>query len=462
MADSRWRILVPLVVLLAASTAAITLATGMLAGQERSDVASGAVVRVPVTGVIELGLAPFIARSLDEAEAAGAVAVVLDMDTPGGRIDAAQQIVDAIKNADIPVYAFVNRRAFSAGALIALATNGIYMRTGGVMGAVTPVTGQGEKAPEKIVSAMRSEMRALAEARGLDPRIAEAMVDEDVAVDGVVERGKLLTLTTDEAENLGYAEAVQDWDALVARLDFADAPVREATINWAERLVRFFTHPVVAPMLLSLGFLGLIIELKTPTFGLAGLAGASSLALFFGSHYLVGLAGLEEMILLGAGAVLIAVEVFLIPGFGIAGIAGITAVGASIFLSLLGGFATSADLAQAFGVLSVAGIVVVVAAWALIRHLPRSGRFTRSGLMLGDATRKETGYLSAAIRSELVGAEGVALTDLRPSGTAKFGSERIDVVSDSTWISIGTPVRIVRSDGYRHVVEPIDSVEPVE
>src|SRR5690606_1680113 len=129
---------------------------------------------------------------------------------PGGRIDAAQQIVDALRDTDVPVYAFVNRRAFSAGAMIALAADRIYMREGGVIGAATPVTGAGEKAPEKIVSAMRSEMRALAEARGLDPLVAEAMVDEDVAIEGVVEQGRLLTLTTEEAVRLGYAAEVVD------------------------------------------------------------------------------------------------------------------------------------------------------------------------------------------------------------------------------------------------------------
>src|SRR5687768_13284167 len=172
----------------------------------------GSIYRVPVNGVIELGLAPFIARSLKEAEKAGARAVVLDIETPGGRVDAAQQIVNALKESKIPTYAYVNRRAFSAGAMIALATDGIYMRTGAVMGAVTPVDGGGTKAPEKIVSAMRSEMRALAEARGLDPRVAEAMVDEEIGIPGLVEKGKLLTLTTAEAVRIGYAREVADWN----------------------------------------------------------------------------------------------------------------------------------------------------------------------------------------------------------------------------------------------------------
>src|SRR5690606_819758 len=156
--------------------------------------APGPVYRIPVTGVVEMGLSPFIQRSLDEAEAAGASAAILDIDTPGGRVDAAEQIVDAIGDAAIPVYAYVNRRALSAGALIALAADGVYMRPGSTRGAATPVTGDGAQASEKVVSAMRSAFRSLAEARGLDPRVAEAMVDESIAIPGVVDAGDLLTL----------------------------------------------------------------------------------------------------------------------------------------------------------------------------------------------------------------------------------------------------------------------------
>ncbi len=416
--------------------------------------APGSVYRVPVRGVIELGLAPFISRSLAEAEKAGARAVVLEIETPGGRVDAAQQIVNALKESKVPTYAFVNRRAYSAGAMIALATDGVFMREGAVMGAATPVDGGGEKAPEKIVSAMRSEMRALAEARGLDPLVAEAMVDEEIEIPGVVEKGKLLTLTTSEAVQLGYAKQVSDWNGVLFELRAVGAPVHTAKVNWAEGLVRFFTHPLVAPMLLSLGFLGLLIEMKTPAFGLAGVAGIVLLGLFFGSHYLVGLAGWEELMLLAAGVVLILVEMFVLPGFGFAGIIGLLAVIGSIYLSLVTHLSSEADMSQAAGILSAAILAVIVAGWAILRKLPSSGRFAKSGVLLSDATDRKTGYLSNPVREELIGLTGVALTDLRPAGAAQFGDERLDVVSDNVWINAGTPVKIVRSEGYRHVVVP--------
>lgn len=410
------------------------------------------VFRVPVTGVIELGLAPFVERSIGEAERAGAAAVILDIDTPGGRVDAAERIADAVSDAAVPVYAYVNRRAFSAGALISLATQRIFMRPGAVIGAATPVTGAGEKAPEKIVSAMRSEMRALAEARGLDPAIAEAMVDEDVEIEGLVDQGKLLTLTTEEAVRVGYAEEVEDWNALLTAIGVAGAAAFEMEVNWAERVVRFLSHPVVAPFLLSLGFLGLLIEIKTPGFGVAGAAGLLSLSLFFGSHLIIGLAGWEEIILFAAGIILLVVEIFLVPGFGLFGLGGIAALAASIFLSLIGRLPTSADLARAGVVLSTTVMVTLVTAWALLRTLPRSARLARTGILLDTQESRDTGYLSAALRRDLVGARGVALTPLRPAGTGLFGEERIDVVSESEWIEAGTPIRIVSSEGYRHVV----------
>ncbi len=231
------------------------------------------VVRIPIQGTIDKGLGPFVKRSLEAAAEAGAPFAVLDINTPGGRVDAAWQIVDALQEAQVPAYAFVDR-ALSAGAMIALAADGIYVRPGATIGAATPVTGEGQKASEKMVSAMRSEFRALAEARGLDPRIAEAMVDEEIEIEGLVEAGKLLTLSADEAIAVGVAQGKYDsLGELVAGLEAPGTGVRTLSPNWAELIVRFLTHPVVAPLLLTLGFLGLLFEVKTPGFGFGGLAG---------------------------------------------------------------------------------------------------------------------------------------------------------------------------------------------
>ncbi|HEU5041756.1 MAG TPA: NfeD family protein [Gemmatimonadales bacterium] len=422
----------------------VILAPGALQGQ-------GVVYRIDVTGTVENGLAPYVARSLTEAAASGAAAAYLNIDTPGGRVDAAERISDAVRGASIPVYSFVNPRAFSAGALIAISANAVYMRPGAVLGAATPVDGQGTRASEKMVSAMRAEFRAVAEQRGLDPRVAEAMVDERVEVPGVKRAGDLLTLTTAEALRVGYAKGeAKDEAALLEAVGLGGARVVVAEPNWAEQVVRFLTNPLVAPLLLSLGVLGLFVEIKTGAFGLGGILSLVSLGLFFGSSFLLGLAGWEEILLLGLGMIAIAVEVLILPGFGVAGILGITAVAAAIVLAMLGGSPSGGDLLQALAVLGASIVITVAVAFAWLRHLPNSGRF--GGLFLRGGMDRADGFISAAPRDDLVGRDGVALTDLRPAGTARIGSERVDVVTEGEYVSQGSPVRVIRSEGYRHVV----------
>ncbi len=434
----------------------------LTSSQVNSSDPSPSVFRVPITGVIELGLAPFVERSIEEARLEGAALVVLDIDTPGGRVDAAERMADAISDSEVPVYAYVNRRALSAGALISLAAHGIYMRPGSVIGAATPITGEGQRAPEKIVSAMRSSMRALAEARSLDPSVAEAMVDEQIEVPGVSEAGQLLTLTTEEAVALGYAQEIEDWDALMSSLGTESGQVVDQEVNWAERIVRFLSSPVVSPFLLSLGFLGLLVEIRTPTFGLAGVAGALSLALFFGSHLIVGLAGLEGVIVFVLGVVLLLVEVFVIPGMGVFGIMGAIGVLAGVFMSMLGGIPTLPDFTRAGGVLTFSLALVLISSWFLVKRLPSNRRLTNLGIFLGEETSAEIGYTSAVRRADLVGAEGVAITDLRPAGTGQFGEERVDIVTESEWIEQGSRIRIVTSEGYRHVVRVVPGLADPE
>ena len=280
----------------------------------------------PIEGIIDLGLAPFVQRVLDEAAAAKARAVVLEINTFGGRVDAAVQIRDALLGARVPTIAYVNRRAISAGALISLAAEHLVMASGATIGAATPVMagqpgGGAQAVSEKTISYVRKEFRATAEARKRPALIAEAMVDPDVSIRGVIEKGKLLTLTTDEA--LKHKVAEQRADSLEAALEglgIRDAELRRAAPNWAENVVRFLTHPVLSSLLVTIGMLGIIIELRTPGFGIAGAIGVGSLAAFFWGHWLVQLAGWGELMLALAGVALLLLELFVIPGFGFAGI----------------------------------------------------------------------------------------------------------------------------------------------
>jgi membrane-bound serine protease (ClpP class) len=296
-------------------SAAVRTVTAQTAG------APGKVVYVvPIDGVVDLGLPHFVQRVLKEAANAGAAAVVLEVNTFGGRVDGAVQVRDALLDSPVRTIAYVNKRAISAGALITLAAETIVMAGGGTIGAATPVQG-GEsgasQAPvgEKAVSYVRSEFRATAERRKRPPALAEAMVDADIEIPGVVAKGKLLTLTTDEAVALKLADFKADTlESALAQAGLAGARIERPTPNWSEHLVRFLTHPVVSSLLITVATLGIILEMRTVGFGIAGVLGLSSLALFFWSHWLVQLAGWEELLLVLAGFTLLALEIFLIPG----------------------------------------------------------------------------------------------------------------------------------------------------
>lgn len=409
------------------------------------------VYRIEIHGTIENGLAPYVVRAVREANEANAQAIYLDLDTPGGRVDAAERIADALRASKVPVYAFVDPRAYSAGALIALATSGIYMTPGAVLGAATPVDGQGVKAPEKYVSAMRGEFRSLAEARGLDPRIAEAMVDEKLGVPGLVKPGQLLTLSTSQALKVNYAKAVVEKETdLLSAIGLTGAVVKAVDTNWAEMVVRFLTNPIVSPLLLSIGVLALLAEIKAGAHGLGLLVGFIALGLFFGSSLILGLAGLEEVILLGLGVIAIGVEVFLLPGFGFAGVLGALLIGASIVLAMLGNFPTGADVLRAVAVLGASILITLAVAYSWLRHLPNSRRF--AGLIHQNSAQSTAGYVSALPRGDLIGRVGNAATDLRPAGVATVAGERIDVVTEGEYITSGARVEVVRAEGYRHVV----------
>ncbi len=414
----------------------------------------------PIEGIIDLGLAPFVKRVLDDATAAGAAAVVLEINTFGGRVDAAVQIRDALLDSRVKTIAFVNKRAISAGALIGLAAEHIVMTGGSTIGAATPVLagapGAGSQpVSEKTVSYVRKEFRATAESRKRPPLIAEAMVDADVAIRGLIEKGKLLTLTTDEALKHKVADFRADTleDAL-EKLGLGGAEIRRATPNWAENVVRFLTHPVVSSLLITVAMLGIIIELRTPGFGIPGALGVSSLALFLWGHWLVQLAGWEELMLALAGVALLLLELFVIPGFGIAGILGILAILGGLVLSMVGPGDTAQFIMQALTRVVFALLFALLASLLLLRLLPRLPFGSR--LILKRGLSSAQGYASAPETDLLwMGKSGRASTPLHPSGIAEIEGHRIDVVSEGDLIEAGQSIEVIRVDGNRIVVRQI-------
>jgi membrane-bound serine protease (ClpP class) len=411
---------------------------------------------IAIDGVIDLGLAPFLARTLREARAGNAAAVVLDINTFGGRVDAAVAMRDTLLNAEVRTIAFINQRAISAGALIALACETIVMTKGGTIGAAAPVmgggTGETRAADEKSVSYVRKEFRATAEARGRPPEIAEAMVDADVEIPDLIAVGKLLTLTS--AEALQHDVADLEAATLAQALEVTDLPgaeVRYAEQTWAEGLVRFLTNPVVSSLLMTLGLLGIFIEIRTPGFALPGTLGVLSLGLFFWGHWLVQLAGWEELLLVLVGVLLVGLEVLVFPGITVAGVAGVVLLVIGLGMTIVGAGATMPAIVTALGRVAFSILAALVAAFALFRALPVLPFGRR--LVLESGMPADGGYVSSpdSLRAWL-GRTGVALSPLRPAGTADIGGERVDVVSDGGFIDAGAPIEVSRVDGYRIVV----------
>ena len=411
----------------------------------------------PIEGVIDLGLAPYVQRIISQAERDNAAAVVLDINTLGGRLDAAVQIRDTLLNAKVPTVAFINKRAISAGALISLAAENIAIGTGGLIGAATPVlAGQpgagAQPVEEKTVSYVRKEFRATAESRKRPPLIAEAMVDTDVAIQGVTTKGKLLTLTAEEAIKLKVADFRADsLEDVLKHLGLAGAEIRQEIPNWAENVVRFLTHPMVSSLLISVAMVGIFIELRTPGFGVPGIAGLLCLGLFLWGHWIVQLAGWEELLVLAIGLALLAIELIFIPGFGIAGILGILAILAGLVMSMLGEGNAPQMILLTAGRVALALVASIVLLFFLMRSLPKFSLARR--LILETELSTQQGFASAPeSESHLLGKIGKAATPLHPAGIAEIDEERIDVVSEGDLIDAGESIKVIRVDGNRVVV----------
>ena len=409
-----------------------------------------------IDGEIDLGMAPYISRVVNEANDENADAIIFKINTFGGRVDAATQIKDAILSSDILTIAFINNRAISAGALIALSCNKIAMVPGSSIGAATVVDQSGQKVGEKYQSYMRSEMRSTAERNGRRTDIAQGMVDERIVVEGLDDSTTLITLTSLEAVKYGISDtSVNDLNEVLAAFNLKGAQIISVHSNWAEDVVKFLNNPIVSTILIMIGFFGLMAEIKTPGWGLPGTAGLIALALFFGSSYILELASIVEILLFIAGIILIAVEIFVIPGFGFTGISGIILILASLFLALTGGleFFDYDIIGTAIIQLAVALTGAFVLILLLAKFLPKSTLFNR--LVLAEEETADKGFVSYPSEKELIGTEGVALTDLRPAGSAEINNTRYDVVADWQYIERGKKVKVIRVEGIKVVVREV-------
>ncbi|MBM7707734.1 membrane-bound serine protease (ClpP class) [Chryseomicrobium aureum] len=410
------------------------------------------VYRIPLDDVVEKALYTFLAQSIEEAEEANAEAIIIEMNTPGGLVDEAENIAKLMADTeDIPIYLFINNRALSAGAFLALYAEEIYMSPNATMGAAAVIDQTGNAADEKARSAWAASMRNAAEYSGRNPVYALAMVDESLEIPELgVDAGELLTLSASEALEVGYAEGiVNSLDEVLDAVGLADAEVVSVEESFLVKLARFVTNPIIVPILLSIGSLGLVLELYSPGFGLPGIAGLSALMLFFYGHMIAGLAGYEAMLLFALGVILLIAEIFL--PFGISGVLGGIAIIGSLYLA-------GADMTQISISILIALGVAIIGMVIIMKFFGRRLKLFNK-IILSDSTSTERGYVSSIERRELVGSTADTLTPLRPSGTIVIGDERLDAVSEGNFIDRNKKVIIRKVEGSRIVVRELKEEE---
>lgn len=418
----------------------------------------GAIYLIHVEGLIDNGLHKYIQRGLALASRNEAAGVVLYIDTFGGLVDAADKIRKNLLDTDLTVISFIDKNAASAGALISIATDSIYMSPGSSIGAATVVDGSGQYAAEKMQSYMRGLMRSTAEAKNRDPRIAEAMVDESIEIEGIIAEGKLLTLSAEEAVELGLANgSFRTLNEVLRHMEWQDKELLDLQEHWAESVLRFLANPVISSILMLMMLGGLYFELQSPGIGFPGIVSGIGTMLFFAPLYIMGLAQSWEIVLFFIGVVLILIEVFVIPGFGVSGLIGITLVIVSLATSLIGNVGMSFpelhQISQAIWTMAITLILGIGLVASMIRYMPENRLFSK--LILTDATDREHGYISSDSKDALIDMEGVAMTSLRPAGTVLIEEKRIDVVTVGEFIEKGARIKVVNTSGGRVMVDRV-------
>jgi membrane-bound serine protease (ClpP class) len=404
------------------------------------------VVVIPITGTVDDGMAHLVERSVDEANRTNARAILLTVNSPGGLVSSAFRIRDALFSAQEPVDAYVAQRAYSAAALITLSANRIIMAPGASIGAAEPVEAGGAVPPsDKIISALRGEFESTAERTHHSPQIAGAMVDKNANLPEYKRAGMVLTLNTDDAVRAGVAEGMApDLNAALAELKLAGAPLVTQSYSFGEMLARFATDPVVSGLLLTLGMLGLLIEMQT-LHGIAGIIGIGALALFFGSHVYAGFSNDFVVALAVIGLIGILWELHVVPGHGLPGILGAAALLVAVLLAFGLPF-----LFVGVETIATAIVLTVIGFTLTVRAVPQNAWAHRLAL----AAAQGPEYVTSSDFGALRGRAGTATSFLRPAGIASIDGRRIDVLTAGEFIAAGTPIRVVRVEGARIFVEP--------
>lgn len=418
-----------------------------------SELQSGSVYIIPVDQDIERGLQKFMERGFIEATEMNASLIVLEINTPGGRIDTAHNIVDIIRNSKIPTVAYIHGDAASAGSYIALNANKIAMAPGSMIGAAALVDGiTGKRIDDpKLVAYWKSLMSGAAEVSKRNPKIAQGMTDVNMVVEmpeinDTKEKGEIISLTSEQALKVGYADTIATTtEEVVSWMGYSTDDIFHVEQSGAEKLAEFLTSPVVMTLLLFMGIAGVIIEIIVPGFGVPGILGIIGFVLYFFGNYVAGFAGSETWVLFIVGIIMLVLELF-VPSFGILGLLG----SASLIVGVVRAAYSTSHVALSLGVASVCALIVIIIVAIVFKKRGVWNRF-----ILSDSLTKEKGYIPVLSKDNLLGKEGISVTPLRPAGTVTIEGERVDVVTDGEFIAKNTAVCVMKVEGSRIVVKAI-------
>ena len=418
-------------------------------------------------------------QAFEEADSLGADVFLIHMNTYGGTVLDADSIRTKILQSPIPVYVFVDNNAASAGALISIACDSIYIRSGGSIGAATVVNQTGQAMPDKYQSYMRSTMRATAEAHGKDtiisgndtiykwrrdPRIAEAMVDPSVYIEGIIDTGKVLTFTPTEAIENGYCEGIaENVSEVLKKVGIEDYKIVEYEPTWIERIIGFLVHPMISGLLIMAIIGGIYFEMQTPGIGFPlGVAILAAVA-YFAPLYLEGLAAHWEILVFIIGVILVVVEIFVIPGFGVAGISGIVLMFVSLVLSLINNVNFDFEGVE-IGDVGVAVTTVVVGVFGgfiLSLYLGNKVFTSKTGMFRNMSLKSVQNVSEGFVCIEtgmfaLKGKTGISKTVLRPGGKVLIDEEVFDAVANSGFIDKDVNIIVTKVEATQLYVDRAD------
>lgn len=398
---------------------------------------------IPIHGEINPAVTHYVRNSINIAKRdPKATLVIFEIDTYGGRIDAAEEISKDILNVGLPTVSFVNTKAESAGVLLTISSDTIVMAPASTIGSAETIPNT-----EKILSLWTSLLRSVAEEKGRDPNLIASMADKSISIPNIIDENRLLNLTSQEALTLGLADfSARDIETILESMNFQSSRIIIADVNFSVKLSQTLSSAYIASMLLTLGFLGLIIEIFTAGFGVGGTISLIAFALYFAGGILAGNASAGVLIIFLAGVLLLLIEA-IAPGFGVPGIGGIIAIVISIVMA-------ASDARSAVISLVVAFTISIIFLIILLKYGPRSKYFDR--IVLTENLNREKGYRSTKEYSHLIDKEGTVLNLLRPSGTIEIDGELIDVVSDVGFIEKGSIVKVVSVEGRKVIVKKIN------